>query len=103
MTQGEEARFRGARTASIGPDVLHGPLKFDERNLGVLCRYLLVRSVMDAIAGELFPVACPVDAECAVAVIDQEWTRRLAHRRITAAARAGASKGPESPGRPDIA
>ena len=57
---------------SVGRDVLHGALKIGQRDRGILRRHFLIRPVIDAVARELLPVARPVAAEPAIAVIDQQ-------------------------------
>src|SRR4029077_2229893 len=71
LAQGQEAGLGGARMASVGPDVLHCLLKIDEWDRRILRRHFLIRFVVYPIARELFPVAGPVSAEPAIAVIDQ--------------------------------
>ncbi len=75
VAQGQEAGLGGARALSVGRDVLHGALKVGERDRGILRRHFLIRPVIDSVAGELLPIARPVAAEPAIAVIDQSWPR----------------------------
>src|ERR1700674_892480 len=60
---------------SVGRDELHRTLKLSLRDRGILGRYFLIRSVVDAVARELLPVPRPIAAESAVTVIDQQRSR----------------------------
>ena len=75
VAQGQEARLCGAGAIAVRRDVLHRALKLGLRDLGILRRDLLVRPVFDAVAGELLPIARPINAEAAIAVIDQQRPR----------------------------
>ena len=72
MAERQETRLCGAGAGSVRRDVLHRALKFGLRDVGILRRDLLVWPVFDAVAGELLPVARPIDAKPAIAVIDQQ-------------------------------
>src|SRR5262245_25705490 len=77
VAQREKARLRCAGSAPGGCDVLHRALKLGFGDVGAVGRDFLVRPVFDGVAGELLPIARPVAAEPAIAVIDQDraWTR----------------------------
>src|ERR1700683_22139 len=72
MLEGQEAGLGGARSAPIGRDELHRALEVGEWNLRMLRCYLLIRPVADAVARQRVPIARPVAAEGAIAVIDQQ-------------------------------
>src|SRR6476646_5344237 len=72
MAERQKTRLCGAGAGSVRRDVLHRALKFGLRDLGILRRDLLVWPVFDAVAGELLPIARPIDAEPTIAVIDQQ-------------------------------
>src|ERR1700733_5440837 len=73
VAQGQETSLGGARALSVGCDVLHGALKVSDCDRGILRRHVLVRPVIDSVAGELLPITRPVAAEPAIPVIDQSW------------------------------
>ena len=73
VAQGQETGLGGTGLMSVGRDELHRALKIGERDRGILRRHFLIRPVIDAVARELLPVARPVAAEPAIAVIDQQW------------------------------
>ena len=77
VAQREKARLGGAGATSVGRNELHRALKFGRRDPGILRRYVLISPVLDAVTRELLPVARPVAAKSAIAVIDQHWPRRL--------------------------
>ena len=72
VAQDEEAGLGGAGTMSVGCNELYRALKLGGRDRGILRRHFLIRPVIDALARELLPVALPVAAEPAIAVIDQQ-------------------------------
>src|SRR6516164_8087886 len=87
VTQREEARLGRARAPPIGSNELHRALKVGERYRRIPGRHLLVGTVRDTLARELLPVARPVAAEAAIAVVDQHRPGRAAGRISNAALR----------------
>ena len=80
MAQGPETGLGGAGAISIGRDELHRALEFGLRDRRILRRYFLIRSELDAVAGEFLPVARPVAAEPTITVIDQPRPRTSGRR-----------------------
>src|ERR1700677_4306016 len=72
VAERQEAGFGGARTASIGREVLHGSLKLGSRDRRMLLGYLLKRLVVDLVDGEFLPIVSPIGAKGAIAVVDQQ-------------------------------
>ena len=75
VAQGQETGLCGACVMSVGRDELHRTLKLSLWDRGILGRYFLIRSVVDAVARELLPVPRPIAAESAVTVINQQRSR----------------------------
>ena len=73
MAERQETCLGAARLPAIGRDELHRALEFGFRNCRILGANLLIRPIVDAVAGQLFPIARPIGAEPAIAVIDEQW------------------------------
>ena len=71
VAQGQETGLGGAGAAPIGGDELHRALELGFRDGRILGRDLLIGPVFDLVAGQLLPVARPIGAEPAIAVIDE--------------------------------
>ena len=71
MGQGQETGLGAARAPAVRRNELHRALKFRFRNRRILRQDLLIRPVFDAVARQLLPIARPIAAEPAVAVIDE--------------------------------
>ena len=71
MGQRQETGLGAARAPAVGRDELHRALKFRFRNRRILRQDLLIRPVFDAVARQLLPIAGPIAAEPAVAVIEE--------------------------------
>ena len=71
MGKRQETGLSAAGAPAVGRDELHRPLEFGFRNRRILRQDLLVGSVVDAFAGQLLPIARPIAAEPAIAVIDE--------------------------------
>ena len=72
VAQGQETGLGRTGTMSVGRDELHRALKIGDWDRRILRRNFLIRPVIDTVASELFPVAHPVAAESAIAVINQQ-------------------------------
>ena len=71
MRERKETGLCAAGALAVGRNELHRALEFGFRNCRVLRQDLLIRSVFDAVAGQLLPIARPIAAEPAIAVIDE--------------------------------
>src|ERR1700690_1980024 len=71
MGERKETGLCAAGALAVGRNELHGALEFCFRNCRVLRQDLLIRSVFDTVARQLLPIARPVAAEPAIAVIDE--------------------------------
>jgi hypothetical protein len=71
MSERKETGLCAAGALAVGRNELHRALEFCFRNCRVLRQDLLIRSVFDAVAGQLLPIARPIAAEPAIAVIDE--------------------------------
>src|SRR6185437_2186595 len=80
LREGEETGMRRARPLPLGRDELHRALKFRFRNRWVLRKNLLIGAVFDAIARQPLPVAGPIEAEPAIAVVDEPRARGRGRR-----------------------
>ena len=72
VAQGQETGLGRTGMMSVRRDELHRALKIGQCDRGILLRHFLIRPVIDAVGRELIPVARPVAAEPAIAVIDQQ-------------------------------
>ena len=64
--------FEAMEEVMIRRDELHGALKVGKRYGGIVAGHLLIGAVRNPLAGQTLPVTGPVDAESAVAIVDQE-------------------------------
>ena len=71
VAERQETGLGGAGAMPIGGDILHRPPEIGLRDGRMLRRDLLIGPVFDLIAGQLLPVAGPVEAEPAIAVINE--------------------------------
>ena len=71
MGERQETGLGAAGALAVGRNELHRALEFGFRNCRVLRQDLLIRSVFDALARQFLPIARPIAAEPAIAVIDE--------------------------------
>ena len=71
MAERQETGLGGAGAPAIGLDELHRALEFGFRNRRILREHLLIGPVVDAVAGQPLPIARPIEAEAAIAVIEE--------------------------------
>jgi hypothetical protein len=75
VAERQETGLGGAGAMPIWSDILHRPPEIGLRDGGMLRRDLLIGPVFDLIARQLLPVAGPIEAEPAIAVIDEQRAR----------------------------
>ena len=80
LRQRQETRFGAARAPAIGRDILHRALELGFANLRILLEDLLIGPVFDTLARQLSPIARPVAAEPAIAVIEEPRPRAQGSR-----------------------
>jgi hypothetical protein len=71
MGKRQETGLGAACAPAFRRDELHGALEFGFRDRRVLRQDLLIRAIVDALARQLLPIARPIGAEPAIAVIDE--------------------------------
>ncbi len=75
MRNRQETGFGAAGAPAVGRDILHRALEFGFGNCRILRQDLLIGPILDAFARQLLPIARPIAAEPAVAVIDEPGPR----------------------------
>src|SRR5215469_8740941 len=71
VAEREETGLSRADATPVGGNELHRALEIGFRNGGIFSRDLLIRPVCDLLAGQRVPITRPINAEPAIAVIDE--------------------------------
>ena len=75
MSKRQETGLGAAGAPAVRRNELHRALELGFRNRRILRQDLLIGSVVDALARQLLPIARPIAAEPAIAVVDEQRPR----------------------------